>query len=106
MTVEIFHNVETAAVDIEVDVALLEIGCVGLPDRHFGVLLFDKAPGGITDALAVDFGVDKQQFQLSYFALLTLVYFVFLTLVFDAANIQLFSHTTTLFMQEISNFAH
>lgn len=54
MVVEIFHDVETTAVDIEVDVSLLEIGCVGSPDRHFGVQLFDKTPGGITDALAVN----------------------------------------------------
>ena len=65
MAVEILHDVETAAVDIEVDVALIEIGCVGFPDRHFGVQLFDKAPGGITDALAVNLGVDKQQLQFA-----------------------------------------
>ena len=54
MAVEILHDEETTAVDIEVDVSLLEIGCVGSPDRHFGVQLFDNTPGGITDALAVN----------------------------------------------------
>lgn len=68
MVVEIFHDVEAAPVDIEVDVSLLEIGCMGFPDRHFRVQLFDKTPGGITDALAVNLGVDKQQLQFATLA--------------------------------------
>ena len=62
VAVEILHDVETAAVDVEVDVALLEIGGRSLPHRHLGVQLLDEAPGGIANALAVYFGVDKQQF--------------------------------------------
>ena len=71
MAVEILHDVETASVDIEMDVALLEIGCVGFPNRHFRVQLFDQTPGGIADALAVNLGVDKQQFQFAALAIYT-----------------------------------
>ena len=69
MGAEVFDDVETAAVDVEVDVALLEVGGRRLPNGHLGVQLLDEAPGGIADALAVDSGVDKQQLQLAAIAI-------------------------------------
>ena len=64
----ILHDVETAFVDVEVDVALLEIGCAGLPNFHFRMQLLHGAPGGIADAFAVRLGRDKQQLQLAMVA--------------------------------------
>ena len=62
-------NVETTAVDVEVDVAFLEVGGRRLPHGHLGVQFLDEAPSGIADALAVDFGVDKQQLQFTVIAI-------------------------------------
>ena len=62
---EKLHNVEAAFVDIEVDVALLEIGGHRLPDDNLGIHLFDETPGRIAHALAVNIGFYKQKFQLA-----------------------------------------
>lgn len=48
---------ESATVDVKVDVARFEVGGRRLPHRHLGVQILDEAPGCIADALAMDFGV-------------------------------------------------
>ena len=59
------HDMKTTFVDVEVDVAFLEIGRAGLPNNNFRIHLFYEAPGRIAYAFAVDIGFDKQQFQLA-----------------------------------------
>ena len=49
-----FDDVEAAAVDIEVDVALLVIGGDAFPDFNFGVQRLYCFPGCLSDTLAVD----------------------------------------------------
>ena len=66
--VEILHDMESATVDVKVDVARFEVGGRRLPHRHLGVQILDEAPGCIADALAMDFGVDKQQLQFAVIA--------------------------------------
>ena len=52
--VEELYDVEAAAIDIEVDVAPLKIGCHCLPAFYLRMQLFDFAPCGISDSLAVN----------------------------------------------------
>ena len=65
VAVEEFHNVEPTAVHIEMDVALLKIGCDRLPDAHARVTLFYGTPGAIADTLAVYFGRHEKQHKLT-----------------------------------------
>jgi hypothetical protein len=51
--VEVLHDVEAAAVDVEVDVPLLEAGGAGLPDPDLRVFFLDEEPCAVADALAV-----------------------------------------------------
>ena len=60
-----FDDVEAAAVDIEVDVALLVIGGDAFPDFDFGVHSLYCFPGCQADAFAVDFGRDEHQYQFA-----------------------------------------
>ena len=60
------HDVEAAAVDVEVDVALLEIRRDGFPSLDFRVHRLNCLPSRLTDAFAVDFWADKQQFQFAF----------------------------------------
>ena len=50
---EVLHDVEAAAVDVEVDVPLLEAGGAGLPDPDLRVFFLDEEPRPVADALAV-----------------------------------------------------
>ena len=63
MAVKEFDNVESAFVDVEVNIPGLKVRCAGFPDERFRIQPFDFLPCRIADALAVSFGVYKQQFQ-------------------------------------------
>lgn len=65
MGVEELDDVEAATIDIEMNVALLEIGRMGLPDANFGMHPFHLAPSGKTDATTVDVGRYEQQLQFA-----------------------------------------
>lgn len=63
--VEELDDVEAAAVDVEVDVALLEVGGQRLPHLYLGVQALHLAPGGIAGAAAVGVGVGEEQRELA-----------------------------------------
>ena len=63
MAVEEFDDMETAFVDIEMDIPCLEAGSTGLPDFCLRIQAFNFLPGRIADTFAVCPGMDKQQFQ-------------------------------------------
>lgn len=65
MGVEELDDVEATTIDIKMNVALLEIGRMGLPDADFRMHPFHLAPSRITDATTVDVGRDEQQLQFS-----------------------------------------
>lgn len=65
MTVEEFDDVETATIDIEMNVALLEIGGNCFPNPDFGVHLLDGLPRCETYTSAVDMGRDEKQFEVA-----------------------------------------
>ena len=64
MAVEEFDDMETAFVDIEMDIPCLEAGSTGLPDFCLRIQAFNFLPGRLADTFAVCPGMDKQQFQL------------------------------------------
>ncbi len=51
MIVEELHDMESAAVHIEVDIPFLKIRRNSFPDSYFRVQLFHCAPRGIADVL-------------------------------------------------------
>ena len=59
------HDMESAAVDIEMDVALLEVGSDGFPDADLGMQCLDGTPRCLSDATAMDFGRNEEQLELS-----------------------------------------
>ena len=65
VTVEKLHDVEAAAVDIEVDIPLFKIRRNGFPDRYFRVQPFHRAPGSVADALAVRLRRNEQQIEVA-----------------------------------------
>ena len=66
MLVPKLHDMESAAVDIEMYVALLEIRGDGLPNLDFRMHPLDRLPCSLADALAMGVGIHKKQFQLSF----------------------------------------
>ena len=64
MSVEELHDMETALVDIEVDVPGFEEGRAGLSDIRLRVQALYGLPGSIADAFAVGVGRNKQQIQM------------------------------------------
>ena len=66
MIVPKLNDLETAAVDVEVDVALLEIGGDGLPDLDFWMHPLNGFPCRLADALAMNVRVHEEQFQFSF----------------------------------------
>ena len=50
MAVEKLHDVEAAAIHVEVDIPLLEIRRDGLPDLDFRVQAFHRTPCGVANA--------------------------------------------------------
>ena len=68
VTVIKFHNMKTAAIDIEMDIPLFKIRSDCLPDLHIRVHLFDLAPCGIADSLAVYIGRNKEYLKVSPFS--------------------------------------
>ena len=65
MAVIEFDNVETASINVEVNIPFLKVGRDSFPYRHFRMQLFHRAPGGIADAPAVRFGRDKQKIEIA-----------------------------------------
>lgn len=65
MGVKELDDVEAATIDIEMNVALLEIGRMGLPNADFRMHPFHLAPSRITDATTVDVGRNEQQLQFA-----------------------------------------
>jgi len=65
MGIEIFDDRKTAAVDIEMDVSLFEIGSDCLPDLHFRMPFFDFTPGLISDPVAMRMRRDKKKIEIS-----------------------------------------
>lgn len=66
MFVPELHDVEPAAVHIKMDVALFEIRRTGFPNLDFRVHGFHGLPRCLTDAFAMNFGRDEQQFQFAF----------------------------------------
>jgi len=58
-------NVETASIDVVVNIPFLKVGRDRFPYRHFRMQLFHGAPGGIADAPAVRFWRDKQKIEIA-----------------------------------------
>lgn len=63
MRIEKLNNVESALVDVEMDVAFLEIRRGRFPYSRVGILGFNRLPGGRSDALPVHFRRDEKEFQ-------------------------------------------
>ena len=63
MAVEKLYDVESAFVDIEVDIPRLKVRCAGLPYERFGIQPLDFPPRGLSDPFAVDLGINKQELQ-------------------------------------------
>ena len=61
VTVEKLDDMESAAVDIKVDIALFKIRRDGLPNLHLRIHPLDLAPCCVPDTLAVDMGRNKEQ---------------------------------------------
>ena len=65
MLVEKLHDVEAAAVHIEMDVPLLEIRRACLPYLDLWEHLLHLAPGRLADSLAVYFGIYEEYLQVA-----------------------------------------
>ena len=61
--VEELDDLEAAFVDVEVDVALLEIRRVCRPDLRLGIPGLDRAPGVLADAATFDARHHEEQVQ-------------------------------------------
>lgn len=64
-----FHDVKSAAVDVEMDIPCLKIRRDRFPYPDIGIELFDLAPRRIAYALAVNAGRHEQYFKIAAFAL-------------------------------------
>ena len=62
--VEEFYSMESAFIDVEMDVPLFEVGRAGLPDNRFRVQAFHFLPGCKSDAFAVRFRNDEQKIEM------------------------------------------
>ena len=67
--VEELHDVKTALVDVEVDVAHLEVRGHQLPLPHIGVRLLDGGPCACADAASVRARIDRDNLDLSAISL-------------------------------------
>ena len=65
VAVEELHDMKPTAIDVKMNISLLKIRSYCFPYFHFRVQFFDSAPGGITDAFAVHFRRNKQQFKVT-----------------------------------------
>ena len=63
--VEEFNGMETAAIDIKMDIALLEIGRAGFPYSGIGMQTFYFRPYSLTDALALYANPYKKEIKIS-----------------------------------------
>mgnify|MGYP000297975288 FL=1 len=63
--VEELDDVEAALIDVEMDVAHLEVRCFQLPLRHLGMGRFDGGPGPRPNALAVNRRVHREEQDLA-----------------------------------------
>ena len=68
MTVVELNDMKSAAIDIEMDIALFELRRDRFPDLYFGVQLLHRAPCGVSNAFAVYFRRHKQYFMIAAFA--------------------------------------
>lgn len=66
---EEFYDVESAFIDIEMNVAFLKIRSMGFPYFSLRVQRFNGLPCGSTDALAVAVHIDIEKLQLISFCL-------------------------------------
>lgn len=53
VTVEELHDMESAAVDVEMDIPFFKIGSDGFPYLHLRVELLDRAPRGVSPCLSL-----------------------------------------------------
>ena len=67
--IEELHDVETALVDVEVDVAYLEVRGHQLPLPHVGICLLDGGPCARADAASVRARIDRENLDLSAISL-------------------------------------
>ena len=58
------HDVKSAAVDVEVDVAFFKVRGEGFPFASIRMTCFDFVPDGLSDAFALTIDADEEQFQL------------------------------------------
>ena len=65
MLVEILHNMESAAVDVEMDIPCFKVGRERFPDRYLRMQCLYRAPCGIAYSFAVDFRLYEQQFKVA-----------------------------------------
>ena len=66
--VEKLHNVEAAAIDIKMNVALLKIRSDRFPHLHFRVQFFNSTPSSISDTFAMDSRRNKKKIKVTFFA--------------------------------------
>ena len=66
MLVEELNGMETAAVDVEVDVTAIKIWSAGFPDFRFGMYSLDGFPNGLPDAytLYAHLHIEESQFAV------------------------------------------
>ena len=57
-------DLKAALVDVEMDIALLKIGCAGLPNLRFRVQSLNRLPRAVADALGVLLRGNEQDLQL------------------------------------------
>ena len=69
MAVVEFHNMEPAAINVEVNIALFKIWRDGFPDLHFWMQLLDCTPSCIADSFAMCLGGHKQQVEIATFTI-------------------------------------
>ena len=55
MAVIEFHDMESAAIDVKVNVPLFEVRRNGFPNLDLRMKFFYRAPGSVSDAFAVSF---------------------------------------------------
>ena len=63
------YDMETAAINVEVNIALFKIWSDGFPDLHFWMQLLDCAPSCIADSFAMCLGGYKQQVEIATFTI-------------------------------------
>ena len=58
-----FVDLETAFVDVEMDIPLFKIGRTGFPHDRFGMEGFHRLPRAVADAFGMLFGSNEQNLQ-------------------------------------------